>query len=140
MGAALCAETLDGLAAGNIVPEKQDSSQATYAPLLKKDDGLVDWSAPAQAIHDRVRGLQPWPGAYTNFRGQALHIWRSKIPDAHHPGAPGELVSRKPVLVACGSGALELLEVQMEGRKRIPAADFVNGQRLSEGERFGQSS
>ena len=79
MGADLLVETLAGLAAGAIVPEKQDSSQATYARLLKKEDGVVDWSLPAQAIHNRVRGLQPWPGAYTTFRGQTLHIWKSRL-------------------------------------------------------------
>ena len=78
MGAELLVRTLEGLAAGAIVPEKQDAAQATYAPLLKKEDGPIDWSQPAAAIHNRVRGLQPWPGAYTAFRGQALHIWRAR--------------------------------------------------------------
>src|SRR4051794_5331661 len=81
MGAELLVETLDGLAAGTILPEKQDSAQATYAPLLKKEDGRIDWSQPAATIHNRVRGLQPWPGAYTTFRGQTLHVWRSGIRD-----------------------------------------------------------
>src|ERR1019366_2968872 len=79
VGADLLVETLAGLAAGTIVPEQQDSSQATYARLLKKEDGMVDWSLPAQAIHNRVRGLQPWPGAYTTFRGQTLHIWKARV-------------------------------------------------------------
>jgi methionyl-tRNA formyltransferase len=140
MGADLLVQTLAGLAAGNIVPEKQDDAQATLAPLLKKEDGAIDWSAPALAIHNRVRGLQPWPGAQTSFRGAPLHLWKTGI----HRGAaftgkiPGRFVSLKPLVVACGEGALELREVQLEGRKRINAADFANGQRLTENDRLGE--
>jgi methionyl-tRNA formyltransferase len=136
MGAALLVETLAALAAGAIVPEKQDSAQATYAPLLKKEDGVIDWSRTAQAIHNQVRGLQPWPGACATFRGQALHVWKSR-PHALAAGparAPGTVIAVKPLLVACGAGALELLEVQSEGRKRLPAADFANGQRIEQNE------
>jgi methionyl-tRNA formyltransferase len=146
MGADLLVETLAGLAAGTIVAENQDSSQATYARLLKKEDGLVDWSLPALAIHNRVRGLQPWPGACTTFRGQTLHIWKSRpvpwpAPRGHPPGprppVSGRIVAVKPLIVSCGSGALELIEVQIEGRKRISGADFANGQRLAENEDIG---
>jgi methionyl-tRNA formyltransferase len=136
MGADLLVETLTGLAAGNIVPEKQDPSQASYAPLLKKEDGLIDWSQSAARIHNRVRGLQPWPGAYTNWRGQTLHIWRTK--KVAGAGSPGRFVNLKPLVVACGEGALELVEVQLEGRKRISAADFANGQRVAENESLGE--
>lgn len=142
IGADLLVETLDGLIAGRITPEKQDSTQATYAPLLKKEDGIIDWSRPALEIHNRVRGFQPWPGAYTTLRGQTLHIWKTKAPAAGAwsviPRA-GAVVSAKPLLVACGESALELLEVQLEGRKRVPAADFANGQRLAENEVLGES-
>jgi methionyl-tRNA formyltransferase len=138
MGADLLVETLAGLAAGAIVPQKQDSSQATYARLLKKEDGIVDWRLPAPAIHNCVRGLQPWPGARTTFRGQTLHIWKSRsVPGPCLP-APGRISAVKPLLVCCGSGALELIEVQLEGRKRISAADFANGQRLTENEILGE--
>jgi methionyl-tRNA formyltransferase len=149
MGADLLVETLAGLAAGTLVPEKQDSSQATYARLLKKEDGLLDWSLPAPAIHNRVRGLQPWPGAYTTFRGQTLHIWESRVAKERvHTSvdtadtsvcatAPGRIVAVKPMIVSCGSGALELLEVQLEGRKRISGADFANGRHLAENEDMG---
>jgi methionyl-tRNA formyltransferase len=138
MGADLLVETLPGLASGSIVPEKQDSAAATYAPLIKKEDGLIDWSRPASEIHNRVRGLQPWPGAYTVFRGQKLHIWSCRV---RHGGssAPGTLLTVKPPLVACGEGALELVEVQSEGRKRLAAADFANGQRLAENEILGEA-
>jgi methionyl-tRNA formyltransferase len=143
MGADLLVETLAGLEAGAIVPEKQDSSAATLAPLLKKEDGLIDWTQSALAIHNRARGLQPWPGAQTTFRGQPLHIWKSRphtadAADAATPAEPGAVLRSRPLLVACGEGALELLEVQQEGRKRIPAVDFANGQRLADNEKLGE--
>jgi methionyl-tRNA formyltransferase len=140
MGAELLVETLAGLSAGTIVPEKQDSSQATYAPLLKKEDGLLDWSQPAAEIHNRIRGLQSWPGAYTAFRGQTLHIWRAAIVPARDSGEPGRFLSVKPPVIACGAGALELREVQLEGRKRVSGADFANGQRLTENDILGEPS
>ena len=137
MGADLLVETLARIR--EIVPEKQDNSQATYAPLLKKEDGAIDWSQPAAAIHNRVRGLQPWPGAYTTFRGHALHIWRAALAAPGSGGQrPGKIAGLRPLVVACGSGALELLEVQLEGRKRMPAADFANGQRLTENDSLGE--
>lgn len=139
MGADLLVEALAGLAAGTITPEKQDNNQATYAPLLKKEEGLIDWSLPASEIHNRIRGLQPWPGAYTTFRGQTVHIWKTKVAQAGPGGTPlsGTIVSIKPLLVACGSGSLELQELQLEGRKRLGAAEFSNGQRLKENEILG---
>jgi len=107
-------KTLHGL--GTIIPEKQDNAQASYAPMLKKEDGLVDWNWPVETIHNRVRGLQPWPGAYTMFRGQRLYIWKTRIETL------GD------------TGRLTPVEVQLEGRKRMAAADFANGQRISENE------
>jgi len=137
MGADLLVETLAGLATGAIVPRKQDPAQATWAPLLKKEDGLIDWSQPAPSIHNRVRGLQPWPGAYTTFRNQTLHIWASRLSEVGQALPPAYIISPKPLLIACGAGAIELLEVQLEGRKRMSASDFANGQRLSENEILG---
>jgi methionyl-tRNA formyltransferase len=141
MGADLLVETLTGLANGTITGEKQDNALATYAPLLKKEDGRIDWSRDAACIHNQVRGLQPWPGASTTFRGQTLHIWRSRLWTGALPpdSAPGRLAGLKPPVVSCGSGWLELVEVQLEGRKRIAAADFANGQRLTENESLGDS-
>jgi methionyl-tRNA formyltransferase len=137
-GAELLVETLARL--DSIVPEKQDPAQATYAPILKKEDGVIDWNQSAQAIHNRIRGLQPWPGAQTTFRGQTLNIWKSGagLAARAQTTTPGSIQSVKPLLIACGSGALELHEVQIEGRKRISAADFANGQRLSENEILGE--
>jgi methionyl-tRNA formyltransferase len=139
MGAELLVRTLDGLAAGAIVPEKQDSSQATWAPLLKKEDGLIDWAQPARAVHNRARGLQPWPGAYTVFRDGTLHLWRTRLAPAGVAGAAGHVVRLKPPTIACGAGAVELLEVQLEGRKRISGADFANGQRLTQNDILGEA-
>ncbi|MGD0362776.1 MAG: methionyl-tRNA formyltransferase [Bryobacteraceae bacterium] len=144
MGAGLLVETLDRIA--SIVPEKQDSAQATYAPLLKKEDGLIDWGRTAESIHNRVRGFEPWPGAYTRFRGQQLHIWKSR-PLASNAasdvvGEAGQLLTR-PLRAICGPpearAALELIEVQLEGRKRIAAEAFANGQRISGGDILGES-
>jgi len=139
LGADLLVETLAGLEAGSIVAEKQDNSQATWAPLLKKEDGIIDWRQPAAAIHNRVRGLQPWPGAQTTFRGQPLHIWKSRLTEGTS-GEPGRVLRTRPLVVATGEGALELLEVQLEGRKRMAAADFANGQRITENESLGAAS
>jgi len=138
VGADLLVRTLEGLQRGTVVPRKQDPAEATYAPLLKKEDGAIGWSQPAQSIHNRVRGLQPWPGAYTRFRGHALHIWRSRVHESS--GVPGRFAGRKPPVVGCGIGSLELLEVQLEGRKRMPAADFFHGQRLNENDSLGEPS
>jgi methionyl-tRNA formyltransferase len=137
MGAELLVETLKGLAAGTIVPQKQDPAQATLAPILKKEDGEIDWGRPAAEIHNRVRGLLPWPGAYTFFRGQILHVWKARAAETI-AGEPGTLLPGRKLIAACGqSTAIELLEVQFEGRKRMSGEAFANGQHLSENEVLG---
>jgi methionyl-tRNA formyltransferase len=139
MGAELLVETLDKLIRGAIAPRPQDDAQASYAPILKKDDGAISWSAAAGAIHNRVRGLLPWPGAHTRFRGQLLHIWRARLDGNQTSLAPGQVIVGPVFRVACGDGgALELLEVQMEGRKRMSGESFANGQRLSEKDILGE--
>jgi len=135
MGADLLVEAVGALA--GILPEPQDNAQATYAPMLKKEDGRIDWRRSAAQIHNQVRGMTPWPGAHTTFRGAALQIWRARPIDAIAGQTPGTLLGVKPLLVACGAGALELVEVQVEGRKRMAAADFANGHRLVENEMLG---
>ncbi len=140
-GADLLVETLAGLAAGSIRPQPQDHSQASLAPILKKEDGRIDWSWPAQKVVNRSRGFLPWPGAYSFFRGQLLHIWKAYVA-AEVPGEPGQLVPQKKHLLAvCGEGtAIELAEVQIEGRKRMSGEAFLNGQRLNENETLGEES
>ena len=141
MGADLLVETLARIKAGSLIPEKQDSSRATYAPILKKEDGAIDWRRPALQIHNQVRGLLPWPGAYTSFRSETLHVWKSRVGNPAE-GEPGRLRSAgKSVSVVCGDQvSLNLFEVQLEGRKRVTGADFANGQRLKENESFGALS
>lgn len=135
LGADLLVRTLEQI--DTIRAEKQDPAQATYAPILKKEDGLIDWNLPAQTIHNRVRGFQPWPGAHTRFRGQPLQVWKSRVTEGV-AGPPGRMALNPP-RVACGSGALELVEVQLPGRKRITAAEFANGQRITDNDILGES-
>jgi methionyl-tRNA formyltransferase len=138
-GAALLIRTLDGLSKGTIKPEPQDASRATLAPILKKEDGRIDWTLPAKTIHNLIRGLQPWPGAHTMFRGQSLHLWRSRLAAEKRNLAPGALIQDGRVLAVAGDGAcLELLELQLEGRKRMPAGIFANGHRLTNAEQLGK--
>ncbi len=134
-GAELLVRTFDGLARGAIVASPQDDALATLAPILKKEDGRVDWAWPAAKIIARCRGFQPWPGAYVEFRGQTLQILNSAA--AEGEGVPGSILpDRKRLLVACGDGAIELREVQLQGRKRINGQDFRNGQRLLDNDRL----
>lgn len=142
MGASLMGETLEGLHRGTLAPVPQDHALATSAPMLKKDDGRIDWSRLARDIANRVRGLVPWPGAFTTFRDGLLHVWRARpeLPTPpHSPLLPGTLrVEDRRLLAACGQGSwLELQEVQREGRRRLSAAEFLAGARLGSGERLG---
>jgi methionyl-tRNA formyltransferase len=138
-GAKLLVETLDGLAKKTINPVPQDSTRATWAPILKKDDGRIDWTLPAKTIHNLIRGLQPWPGAHTMFRGQSLHLWRSRPAAGKRNLAPGALIQDGGVFAVAGDGVcLELLELQLEGRKRMPAGVFANGHRLTNTEQLGK--
>lgn len=138
LGAGLLARTVSRL--DTIAPRPQNPAEATYAPVLKKEDGVIDWGRPAAEIDARMRGFQPWPGAVTTFRGQRLHLFRAKPVYDRRLGAPGSLrVADRSLLVACGSdSALELQEVQLEGRKRVSAEAFRNGQRLIDEERLGE--
>jgi methionyl-tRNA formyltransferase len=147
-GAPLVAETLRALERGTIVPAPQDNSRATFAPPLEKEEGRIDWSLPAQQIYNRIRGLQPWPGAFTSFRGKNCAIWGRPIlgmgasfeaSPAGATRASGEILAGSgKVHVACGDGtALQLEFVQLEGRKRITAPEFANGARLKPGDQFG---
>jgi methionyl-tRNA formyltransferase len=138
-GAPLMLQTLRGLMVENLVPRPQDNDQATYAPLLKKEDGRIDWNRPAQQIYNRMRGFTPWPGAYTSFRGQTCHLWAEPFSlQTLTGGAPGTIFREDTqILIACGHATLlRLLSVKVEGRKQISAVEFANGARLTERERF----
>ena len=138
MGAALLVETLRGLEQGRVVPQKQDDSQATLAPILKKEDGLIDFRRSAQEIHDRLRGFQPWPGAYTRFRGKNLKVMAARVAAETLDLAPGEMrVIGEKLLVGCGQGsALQLEQVQPEGKKALSVREFMS-YRPAAGERLG---
>lgn len=139
-GAQLMAETLRQLEAGTLRPTPQDDSRATLAPLLKKEDGQMDFALRAQAIYDRLRGFTPWPGAFTSFRKKNLQVTgtRPMAPGTHTLG-PGELQTLgQRLVVGCGEDtSLELLELQPEGKRPISGAEFINGYRPKDGERLG---
>jgi methionyl-tRNA formyltransferase len=141
LGAPLVAETVRGLAAGTLAPKPQDHSKATLARPLKKEDGLINWSFPAPMIYARVRGLDPWPGTYTAFRGVKCRIWGKPILPVSAGGIPGILLPTREdgLLVICGEGTVFRVEyVQREGRKRVTDREFMNGARVEPGERFGE--
>jgi methionyl-tRNA formyltransferase len=131
-------DTIAGLAAGTITPKPQDQSLATLAPILRKEDGRLDWTRPAAALACRTRGFHPWPGAWTSFGGTLLKVLRAR-PEAPGAGQPGEVaaVDRDGIVVGCAQGTrLRLLEVQAESRKAMTAAAFAAGARLTPGARF----
>ena len=138
IGARLLLDTLRRLKAGSLLPQEQDESGATFAPLLKKEDGLIDWNQPAMIIERRVRGFDPWPGAYTHVSGKLLKIHRARVVRADTTGAPGEVLraGAEGLWVATGSGSLQLEEVQLENRKRVSGAEFLRGARVKPGDRF----
>jgi len=139
-GAALMAESLRGLNEGTITPRKQDHEAASLAPMLKREDGEIDWRRRAQEIYNRMRGFTPWPGAYTEFRRQTCHLQGRPVEGETSSEAPGTLLMHKEGLRAvCGAATiLELNHVKVEGRKQISAMEFARGARLHIGERFGK--
>jgi methionyl-tRNA formyltransferase len=140
IGAGLVVDSLLQLDRGEIAPQPQDSAKASYAPILKKEDGRIDWTRTAEQIYNRMRGFTPWPGAYSTFRGQTCHLWGrpEQIPVAEGLPSPGEIISlAKDLLVVCGKSThLRLEFVQIEGRKRISAREFANGARIASAQRF----
>ncbi len=145
IGAVLIAESLLHFDRGEISPAPQEAKNASYAPILKKEDGRIDWGHPAQQIYNRMRGFTPWPGAYTTFREQTCHVWGRPglSSEAWTRMKPGEIVaftmgSKVAGLnVVCGEGTvLELDSVQMEGRKKTSALEFARGARFGPAERF----
>jgi methionyl-tRNA formyltransferase len=137
IGADLMVDTLCSLQAGTLHPRPQDNSQATLAPILKKEDGLVNFSRTAVEIINRIRGFQPWPGAYTKFRGKALQIIQARPATEAVPQSELHADANR-LIVGCGNHtSLELLEIQLEGKKRTPAADFLRGYRPHPGEKLG---
>jgi methionyl-tRNA formyltransferase len=140
-GAELMLETLEGLETGKLQPVPQDDSHASLAPILKKEDGRMDFSRTADELFNRLRGFQPWPGAFTTFRTKNLHVHR-----AHSVQGPGTMKSgvlaveaAGCLLVGCGGGtSLDLIELQLEGKRRMTAKEFINGYRLKTGDHLGE--
>jgi methionyl-tRNA formyltransferase len=143
IGAELLSETLPRIERREIPPVTQDHREATYAPMLKREDGLIDWSMSARGIANRVRAFQPWPGTYTNFRGGRLIIWRGhEAPtraDADSSAVAGTIlkIDESGITVVCsGLSALLIQEVQIEGKRRVAAREFANGAHLKPGDRI----
>ncbi len=135
LGAELCVKTLAGLASGAITPIPQNNTEATLARILTKEDARVDWSRPAAEIQNRLRGFTPWPGAVCLFRNAPLKLHSVEPLPELTKLPPGAILPGKPVRVACGHGTvLALLEVQQEGRKKVSAENFRNGQHLADNE------
>ncbi len=147
LGALAVRKGLPKYVAGGYTPIPQDEARATLAPILKKEDGRIDFTKPARAVHDHVRGMSPWPGAFTTSRGKGLKVHATRVTDMPATNtvantAPGTVVlaDKSRVVVACGERAIELLRVQVEGKKAIGAGDWVAGRGIAEGDVLGASS
>jgi len=137
VGADLMVETLQRLRAGSITARPQDESQATLAPILKKEDGRINFSRPAVNICNRLRGFQPWPGAFTSFRGKNLHVWAATPTAASVAPATIAVEGNRLLVGAAENTAIELLEIQPEGKKRMAARDFIHGYHPQPSEKLG---
>ena len=138
IGANLTVQTLNRVKAGTVHPIPQDNSRATLAPILKKEDGQIDFSRTNAEILNRLRGFQPWPGAYTKFRGKNLQILKAQLASESVPPAEMTAVGNR-LLLGCGKNtSLEILELQLEGKKRTTSRDFIQGYRPKPSETVGQ--
>ena len=140
IGADLMIETLRGLENGQVHPVAQDDSQATLAPILRKEDGRMDFTRTANDLFNRMRGFQPWPGAFTIFKGKTLQVHRAHPLQNGVKLPPGQIaVEGTRLFAGCGAGTLlELLEVQLEGKRRMSVQEFINGYRPQSGDHLGQ--
>ena len=138
IGARLLLKTIRGLKENSLQPQFQDETAVTFAPMIKKEDGLVDWTQPALNIERRIRAFTPWPVAYTHLSGKLLKIHRASLIQTNRPGNPGEIVRADGggFWIATGNGTLALEEVQLENRKRVPGVEFIKGARIAPGERL----
>ena len=137
LGADLVIEALDLIEKGKIIPRPQDESKATHCGKIKKDMGLIDWSWSAEKIERYIRGLNPWPSAYTYMDGRQLKIWKAYVSDEKGEFATVLKVDKKSITIGCGEGSVRVLEVQLEGKKRMEMSAFLLGNRILEGDRIG---
>lgn len=141
LGAGLLAKTIDAIREGRAAEVPQDEAQATYATRLTREDGLIDWAQPARAIHNRIRGLHPWPHAFTHLDGARYIVRRSRVAEQQSgSGTPGTVVdaAHGRLAIMCGDGVeLEILEIQAEGRRPMTTREFLAGHRLMPDQRFG---
>lgn len=139
LGGRLLVETIQQLKAGTLTPRPQDSTEATMAPLLKKEDGAIDWTMNARALAHRIRGLSPWPGAYTFVGQDRWNIWKAGVCLDHSQQVPGTIVhvTKQSIQVATGQGLLELTEIQTANSKRMPVGQFLAGHPVTVGTRLG---
>jgi methionyl-tRNA formyltransferase len=139
LGAELLVHTIDRLAGGGLEEVPQDDAAATYAPRLTKDEGVIDWSRSARQIHDLVRGLHPWPHAFAFLKGERIIVHRSEVVETGAERVPGEVLSARgdEFVVMAGTGALRLIEVQIQGRRLMHARDFLAGHPVATGSVFG---
>lgn len=137
-GAKLCVKTMEAIEAGTAVYTPQDESMATHTKKIYKELGSIDWSKDAKSIECLIRGLDPWPSAYTRLDDRTLKIWKAQVIPANFGDAPGCIVKveKNRILVQTGEGTLSLLEVQLEGKKRMPVEAFLNGYEVKEGTYF----
>lgn len=140
LGAKVLMKTIDLLEKGELKPIKQNNCEATHAGLLSKDEGLVDWNESAFKIHNKIRGLYSWPGAFTKLDGKTLKLQKAVLSDKKGNNIPGEVIfANGKIIVCCGdNNCIELLEIQLEGKKRMEASAFLNGHRLAEGTVLGK--
>lgn len=135
LGASLLIETIEGLEKDTVSPRPQDHAKATYAPLLKKENGLINWNQSAKEISNHIRGLQPWPIAFTHIQGKMMRIFKAQANQEETDKRPGTIISAdENLVVATSMGTLYLLEVQLEGKKRMPVDAFLRGHQVISGE------
>ena len=142
LGGRLLVKTIAQLKAGSITPAKQDDARSTMAPLLKKEDGLIDWTRSAKSLADRIRGLSPWPGAYTFFGPERWNVWKAVLSTGATVDKPGTIVAvnKQAILVATGEGVLEIREIQTANSKRMSVGQFLAGHRVTAGMQLGSST
>ena len=141
LGATLLVSTVDDIAAGRSTETPQDDGLATYASRLTRDDGLIDWRWPAARIHNLIRGLHPWPHAFTHLASTRYIVLRSSISPGSTSAEPGSILEAEGdrLVVATGAGMLQLTDIQAEGKRPMKARDFLAGHRIERGARFGQA-